>query len=146
MTSILAASPALERTSTTYTSTAQPLVGAVHDNAMALPLTTEVNPLGADRSVQGGGGEAIVWLISFEGALSPDALRARTRMKEIPADRFCATYEEPLLANVAMFDAPVEEPTSTTYERTLQPFGAVHDKTTLVPEAEPVSPVGGRHG
>jgi hypothetical protein len=82
---------------------------------------------------------------SFDAALVPAAVRARTRTKYVPAGTLVAVSVgavEPV-SLLARSVRPLADPASTTYEVGASPVvGAVHESTTVLPETEAVSEPG----
>ena len=101
------------------------------------------SPLGAADVVEQP--PATVTTISLEGALVPLAFRARTRTKYVPGATpvaVSAGIDDPVSA-LARLLSPVAEPASRTYEvGGSPPAGAVHVKTTVVPETAVARAVG----
>ena len=97
-----------------YDEASQPPVGACQASVTDEPLTATVNPVGAPGAVAHVAGTDTA--VSFDDPLVPLGVRARTRMKYVPAGTSVATrngVELPVSADARSL-RPLAEPTSRT--------------------------------
>jgi hypothetical protein len=106
--------PGVDPASITYRVGAQPDAGAVQDNETAEPLTEEVRPDGSFGAPAQG--PATMTTTSFDAALEPAELRARTRTTYVPDGTPVAVNDVAVLrvSNTTMLAAPADEPASIT--------------------------------